>query len=264
MFFMNLQIDHSKQNSSKAIAHETQRKEISQPGFTFIDNRPEAIAQRKLNAVINSGTVPNIIQLNQEDVDALDQKDEVAGSWNVNQDGLLVNIEHKNKEWSIDPHTLHNTQIGGFDQVFYGGYTLLEDEKGDIVHDYSKATKYKPKIGHHTEKQYVESVEAKILEALKKKEVVGVIIEINQTLSICTACQKYLTTKVNEWKETTGKKVIVRAQARTLYEHQSGQIGKANQKLQHGGGEKEELYPYMDSNSKDGFIGIHNYIKPAY
>jgi hypothetical protein len=269
---MNIHSDKSPESKSKAISNNlAQSTNGNASTFQFVDNRPEAVVQRKIQEMANANAslnvyqrnASNVIQRDQVDSVALNQDDEQAGLWNINQDGLHVLIEHFGESWDVELHPLHQLQIGGFGNTFYGGYTLIYEQDDEVVTDQSRRTTKNPRIGEHTEKQYIEEVEGAILGALNG-DALGVVIEINQTQSICTACQKYLTSKVNEWKAATGKKVIIRAQARDLYEHQSGQIGLGNQELRAGRGEGEELYPVMDNNDEGGYVGIHNYLRRAY
>ncbi|MFG6100313.1 hypothetical protein SPB21_34050 [Leptothoe sp. ISB3NOV94-8A] len=96
------QVERSKENKSRAVANSVaQRKKNTKQGFGFVDNRPEAIMQRKVQEVANSSqqeeknaqlqtTTDNNTELRQQtiqkqiDIDGvLATEDEIAG---LNQD----------------------------------------------------------------------------------------------------------------------------------------------------------------------------------
>lgn len=59
---MNTHADKTQENKSQAVANEVSQKPSSgEPTFQFMDNRPEAIAQRKLQEIANSN--PRVMQL---------------------------------------------------------------------------------------------------------------------------------------------------------------------------------------------------------
>lgn len=178
---------------------------------------------------------------------------------------MLVIIKHGNREWGVPPHPLHDeTDLTGQGQFLVGGYTLLYYREGNVVHSYSETEYMEPGTGpdDHTEIQYVEEVEEEILRELMR-DALGVIIEICQINSPCTRCQKYLTSKVNAWKQSTRKKVIVRASARDAYESHGGAIFEGNQKIRHGYGDPG-AHPHMDNLVNIGYVGIHKYMEPPY
>ncbi|HWZ23510.1 MAG TPA: hypothetical protein VNW06_12695, partial [Cytophagaceae bacterium] len=75
---MNTHVDKIQENKSKSVANEVSQRKLVQNNFQFVDNRPEAIAQRKLQEIANK-TVP-LYQTIQKKSNNLD-----SNSFNVTQ-----------------------------------------------------------------------------------------------------------------------------------------------------------------------------------
>ena len=60
---MYAQVEKPKENKNRAIANSvTQKKSDGQQGFGFVDNRSEAIIQRKLITSVNKGLQVKVVR----------------------------------------------------------------------------------------------------------------------------------------------------------------------------------------------------------
>lgn len=157
--------------------------------------------------------------------------------------------------------------MSGTRQVLRGGYTLIRyNSSNGITSEESDYADYSPqkKDGKtiHTEPLFYSNISNTLLSELNTVDCIGAIIEINQVNSICSTCQKYLASKINNLKTSTNKKIILRAQATKLYEAQGGEIATANTRYL-SDRKIDDTGAIMDDLSDgEGWVGIHKFVPP--
>jgi hypothetical protein len=147
-------------------------------------------------------------------------EDDVNWYWVEN---LTIKVSNQSTTVEVAPHPVHSKPVNGFNQLFYGGYTIVYFHGGGA---YSKIQgPWHPSTAEHTEPQFFAWLKSAIDEEKILKEehtdVVCVIIEINQTYTPCSksSCRK----EILSW--VSGKKwgdayCVARMSAYDLYSHQ--------------------------------------------
>lgn len=198
---------------------------------------------------------------------AEEQHSVTVGDWKVTQDDELeVKIEHAGSKWRVRElhpvHHLSDATFAMFGNCLYGGYTILSYDGGrdQVKHRFSKNYGPYSPSAKHTEPQLMDAIEDSLTAELEKDSVIGAIIEFKQTNTPCATCQGKLATFVNGLKTSTGKKVILRAQALVVYQSAPGVLGRGMADINNSRRRDDGLsVPYMDANT-DGYLGIHNHV----
>lgn len=95
---MNTHADKTHENKNQAVANAvSQKKSSSESTFQFVDNRPEAVAQRKLQEMANNSTRLDIIQ--KKSIDGLSEQQ-------VKNVGLAVSNDITNKMNAVVDHVV--------------------------------------------------------------------------------------------------------------------------------------------------------------
>ena len=146
---MNTHADKTQENKSRSVANAVSQKQISgDPTFQFVDNRPEAIAQRKLQEMANNSPRALKLKAFQEMADNSPQAKQAAQLQAMaNSSSILTNMDLKKDvvQLATDPISYTNEPPESFAQVVEdaklisrsqtGGGPLVEISGGEKLKD---------------------------------------------------------------------------------------------------------------------------------
>ena len=138
---MYAQVEKSKANKSRSVASAVSKKNISgEPIFQFVDNRPEAIAKRKLHEIVNKSSQPHRLRAFQEILtDSANLPiQRFIGADGTNQEGntipFTLDQEFNDKHVAADVDgAIANTQARIDDENDLGGSMIREGNIGNTV-----------------------------------------------------------------------------------------------------------------------------------
>jgi len=130
---------------------------------------------------------------------------------------LTIQVSNQSAPVLVGKHSLHDRHVQGFEQFFYGGYTIVPRE-GSPRYSVTGGP-WKPNNSEHTEPQFFAWLNQEIDDdQITAENVICVIIEINQTYTPCSrsTCRNEILSWVKT-KNWGGAFCIARMSAYDLY-----------------------------------------------